>query len=123
MRFTIQCNGLTHKEGQQIIESLLSVHELDDIEMRFSINAAAGPLMSIAHFEIWANIAKATAWGAGLKLGQKVSEELYKQLAEEIVKRLVAWMKVKMTKKSVVPVAVKLYGPDGELIKGIESTR
>jgi len=123
MRFTIECDGLTHKEGQQIIEYLLSIRELDGIEMRFSIKASTGPVMSIAPFEIWANIAKAAAWGAGLKLGQKVSEELYKQLAEEIVKRLVAWMKAKMTNKSTVPVVVKLYGPDGELINDIESTR
>lgn len=77
--------------------------------------------MSIAPFEIWANIAKATAWGAGLKVGQEISEELYKQLTEGIVKRLVAW--IKMTNKSAVPIAIKLYGPDGELINDIDSTR
>ncbi len=85
MRFTIECDGLTHKEGQQIIEYLLSIRELEGVEMRFSIYAAAGPVMSMVPFEIWANIAKAAAWGFGLKAGQKISEELYKQLAEEIV--------------------------------------
>lgn len=87
MRFTIECDGLTHNEGQQIIEHLLSIRELDGIDMRFNIKASTGPVMSISPFEIWANIAEAAAWGAGLKVGQKVSEELYKQLAEEIVKR------------------------------------
>lgn len=43
MHFAIECNGLTHKEGQQIIEYLLSIRDLDGIEMRFSINASAGP--------------------------------------------------------------------------------
>jgi hypothetical protein len=121
MRFTIKCEGLTHKEGQQIIENLLSIRDLDDLSIRFNFEASAASqvMMHIPHFEIWASM----AGGALGSVAVKVADAAFKEIGEQIAMRLSAWLKSKATGKSDVEIGVTLYGPDGNQIENLKGRR
>jgi hypothetical protein len=125
MRFTIKCDGMTHKEGQEIIEYLLSIRELDDVHMRFDIEASAASqvMMYIPHLEIWASVAGGALGGAAVKAGEKVADAAFKEIGEQIATRLRAWLKSKARGKSDVEMGVTLYGPDGKLLENLKGKR
>ncbi|MGD0788575.1 MAG: hypothetical protein ABR898_11370 [Terracidiphilus sp.] len=125
MRFTIECDGISLKEGQEIIEHLLSIRELDDLDMRFDIDASAASqvAMYIPHFEIWASVAGVALGGAVVKAGEKVADAALTKIGEQIATRLSAWLRSRAHGKSAVEMGVTLYGPDGKLIENLKGKR
>ena len=57
------------------------------------------------------------AEGAALGVVTAAGQHAYKKIGEGIVDKAWDSFKARLTGKSVVDVGVKLYGPDGELIK------
>lgn len=125
MRFTIECDGLTQQEGQQIIEYLLSIRELDDVNMLVDLQASAASqvMMYIPHFEIWASMAGGALGSVAFKAVDKVADAAYKKIGEQIVTRLGEWMKSKAHCKSDIEMGITLFGPDGKLIENLKGKR
>lgn len=115
----IETDGLTMKEALEL-ESYLKT--LDEIaEARFMPFLPGEP--QTRSFPIQAAVPHALhlliklADGAALATGAAATNHLYKKVGEGIVDKAWEKAKSKFTSKSVVEAGVKLYGPDGELIK------
>ena len=54
---------------------------------------------------------------------EKAGKELYDSALAPFVNQLGVWLNSKMSGKSQVRVVVKIYGPDGEIVKEIVRTR
>jgi hypothetical protein len=119
MELRIQTEGLTFKEVlelEKLMESLDSVQGAKFTPVlpgTMERRSFPSPQATITTLHLVFRLAKGGAQGVGAAAGIHI----YKKIGEGVVDKVWDAVRAKLTGKSVAEVEVKLYGPDGELIK------
>jgi len=123
----IECEGLTLKEAKELQTQLIQLPgigsvQLENIEKdavltRDSVQAAT------PHINLLLKLAEVGVGALATGALSEAGKDLYKQVGVDAVDALGRWLKGKFRGETGIPVQVKLYGPDGELIKMLDHKR
>jgi hypothetical protein len=121
----IDCTGLTLREGKELATFLKAMNGVGEVRLDLDLTGMqyrSGPMAFIPHFYLLVRMAEAGGAIAGGGLVVAAGKGAAEELGKDIYKALKEWMG-RFSDRSIAPVEVKLYGPDGRLIEKIEKTR
>ena len=132
-RLKIDCSGLSYQEAQQLAEYLRAVEGVERVSSPSTsrdqgVNPSTGAAIdinaAIEHLRLLVRVAESTVvGGAGLRLGAKVADAVYKKVGDAIIDKVWEWVKTMFSAERAAEVKIRLYGADGKLIKKTKRKR